>query len=74
MLVRSSVTEEHLFKGRNSIAQAVAIRSPEFLLTWMPGFDTLGRLRSQLMIQCYQLLVCFTLNWYKTGINFFLPI
>jgi hypothetical protein len=36
VLVRSSVTAKDLFKGRNSIAQAVAMRSPELLLTWMP--------------------------------------
>jgi hypothetical protein len=32
VLVRSSVTAKDLFKGRNSIAQAVAMRSPELLL------------------------------------------
>ncbi|MBD1827547.1 hypothetical protein NDI47_19375 [Microcoleus vaginatus GB1-A2] len=36
VLVRSSVTAKHLFKGRNSIALAVAMRSPAILLTWVP--------------------------------------
>ena len=36
VLVRSSVTSKHLFKGRNSIVVAVAMRSPAIVLTWMP--------------------------------------
>ncbi|MEG4328922.1 hypothetical protein QUB37_26840 [Microcoleus sp. AT3-A2] len=36
VLVRSSVTEEDLFKGRNSIALAFAMPSPAIVLTWMP--------------------------------------
>ncbi|MEG4405571.1 hypothetical protein [Microcoleus sp. MON2_D5] len=35
MLVRSSVTANDLFKGRNSIVLAVAMRSPALVLTWM---------------------------------------
>ncbi|MEG4113291.1 hypothetical protein QUA37_16460 [Microcoleus sp. Pol12A6] len=36
VLVRSSVTEEDLFKGRNSIVLAFAMPSPANTLTWMP--------------------------------------
>ncbi|MEG4005384.1 hypothetical protein QUA23_04560 [Microcoleus sp. Pol1C5] len=36
VLVRSSVTEEDLFKARNSIALAFAMRSPANTLTSMP--------------------------------------
>jgi len=36
VLVRSSVTKEDLFKGRNSIALALAMHSPAIVLTWMP--------------------------------------
>ncbi|MEP6519236.1 hypothetical protein [Microcoleus vaginatus] len=36
VLVRSSVTQEDLFKGRNSIALAFAMHSPANTLTWMP--------------------------------------
>ncbi|MEG4861752.1 hypothetical protein QUB75_23565 [Microcoleus sp. K1-B6] len=36
VLVRSSVTEEDLFKGRNSLALAVAMPSPAIVVTWMP--------------------------------------
>jgi len=37
LLVRSSVTAKDLFKGRNSIALAVLMRSPAIVLTWMPA-------------------------------------
>jgi len=36
VLVRSGVTAKDLFKGRNSIALAFAMRSPAIVLTWMP--------------------------------------
>ncbi|MEG4494486.1 hypothetical protein [Microcoleus sp. D3_18_C4] len=36
VLVRSGVTANDLFKGRNSIALAFAMRSPANTWTWMP--------------------------------------
>ncbi|MEG4483963.1 hypothetical protein [Microcoleus sp. D2_18a_B4] len=36
VLVRSSVTAKDLFKGRNSIALALAMHSRAIVLTWMP--------------------------------------
>ncbi|MEG4057342.1 MULTISPECIES: hypothetical protein [unclassified Microcoleus] len=36
VFVRSSVTEEDLFKGRNSLALALAMHSPAIVLTSMP--------------------------------------
>ncbi|MEG4023032.1 hypothetical protein [Microcoleus sp. S13C4] len=36
VLVRSSVTEEDLFKGRNSIALAFAMPLPAIVFTWRP--------------------------------------
>ncbi|MEG4057344.1 MULTISPECIES: hypothetical protein [unclassified Microcoleus] len=36
VFVRSSVTKEDLFKGRNSLALALAMQSPAIVLTWMP--------------------------------------
>ncbi|MEG4939974.1 hypothetical protein [Microcoleus sp. F4-D5] len=35
VLVRSGVTANDLFKGRNSIALAFAMPSPAIVLTWM---------------------------------------
>ncbi|MEG4494489.1 hypothetical protein [Microcoleus sp. D3_18_C4] len=36
VLIRSSVTEEDLFKGRNFLALAFGMRAPANTLTWMP--------------------------------------
>ncbi|MEG4082836.1 hypothetical protein [Microcoleus sp. POL10_C6] len=36
VLVRSGVTANDLFKGRNSIALAFGMRAPANTLTWMP--------------------------------------
>ncbi|MEG4028542.1 MULTISPECIES: hypothetical protein [unclassified Microcoleus] len=36
VLIRSSVTEEDLFKGRNFLALALAMHSRAIVLTWMP--------------------------------------
>ncbi|MEG4028544.1 MULTISPECIES: hypothetical protein [unclassified Microcoleus] len=43
VLVRSSVTEEDVFKDRNSIALAFAMRLPANILTWMSTVGQAGR-------------------------------